>query len=198
MSEHYYTNSPSAQHDRQQWDTEMRGMKFVFWTDAGVFSRRSVDYGSRLLIETMQIPDGAKILDIGCGYGPIGIACAKLNANNRVTMADINERAVNLARHNAQLNGVQHVEVVLSNLYERIADRGFDIVLTNPPIRAGKQVVHAIFTGAHDVLRTGGELWVVIQKKQGAPSAYARIQQLYRTVEEVVKDKGYRIFRAVK
>lgn len=198
MVEHYYTNRPVSKHDEQTFATVLRGIKLTFTTDSGVFSRDYIDYGSRLLIETMDIPNGAKVLDVGCGYGPIGIVAARLNPKNHVTMIDVNERAVELARRNAAANGATNVRVLLSDLYEQVEDRDYDAVLTNPPIRAGKQVVHAIFEGARHVLKDGGTLWVVIQKKQGAPSAYEKLQQLYGQVEEVTKDKGYRIFRAVK
>jgi len=198
MADHYYTNKPLSKHDEHTFAAVLRGIRLTFTTDAGVFSRENIDFGSRLLIETMDIPDGAKVLDVGCGYGSIGIVAAKLSPNNLVTMIDVNERAVELARRNAETNGAANVRVLISDLYEQVEDRDYDVVLTNPPIRAGKQVVHAIFEGARQVLMDGGSLWVVIQKKQGAPSAYEKLRQLYDHVEEVTKDKGYRIFRAVK
>jgi len=198
MTDHYYTNKPLSKHDEQTFETVLRGFRLTFTTDAGVFSKDNIDYGSRLLIETMDIPDGAKVLDVGCGYGPIGITAAKLSRNNRVTMIDVNERAVELAGRNAEENGAGNARALISDLYEHVTDQDYDVVLTNPPIRAGKQIVHAIFEGAKQVLKTGGSLWVVIQKKQGAPSAYEKLQQLYDHVEEVTKSKGYRIFRAVK
>lgn len=198
MSEHYYSNKPTSAHETRKWQTTLRGMNFTFETDAGVFSRDGVDYGSRLLIETMTIPPGGKVLDIGCGYGPIGLVAARLHPDNEVTMADINERAVSLATRNATHNGISNVKILQSNIYENIVDDDYDIVLTNPPIRAGKAVVHAILSGARERLKVGGELWIVIQKKQGSPSAFAKLQELYRLAEEVDKDKGYRIFRAVK
>lgn len=198
LNDHYYTNNPSSKHDMQTFETELRGQKLKFTTDAGVFSRDGVDFGSRLLIETVRLPDGAKVLDVGCGYGPIGVTCAKLDPSSRVTMADINERAVELAGKNAEQNGAANARAVVSDMYEAIAERDYDAVLTNPPIRAGKATVHGIFSGARDVLKEGGALWVVIQKKQGAPSALAKLRELYAKVEEVDKDKGYRIFRAVK
>jgi len=198
MADHYYTSKPLSKHDEHTITAVLRGMKLNFITDAGVFSKEGIDFGSRLLIETMDIPDGAKVLDVGCGYGPIGIVAARLHPSNQVTMIDVNERAVELARRNAQANGAANASVLISDLYEQVVDHDYDVVLTNPPIRAGKQVVHAIFEGARQVLKDGGSLWIVIQKKQGAPSAYEKLEQLYDHVEEVTKDKGYRIFRAVK
>jgi 16S rRNA (guanine1207-N2)-methyltransferase len=113
-------------------------------------------------------------------------------------MIDINERAVELAKRNAEMNGVRNVRIWQSDLYEKVETRDYDVILSNPPIRAGKQVVFAIFSGAYDLLKDGGSLWIVIQKKQGAPSAFEKLQSIFPTVEEVTKEKGYRIYRAVK
>ncbi|MNN24889.1 Ribosomal RNA small subunit methyltransferase C [compost metagenome] len=103
-----------------------------------------------------------------------------------------------LAKENAAANGVNNVTITESDLFSAVGNRQFDVVLTNPPIRAGKATVHAIFEGAFERLRSGGSLWVVIQKKQGAPSAKEKLETLFARVEEVTKEKGYRIFKAVK
>lgn len=198
LAEHYYSNKPTVKHDRHIIEETLRGRKLKFVTDAGVFSKNGVDYGSKVLIETMQFPDDAQVLDVGCGYGPIGFSAAFIASQGKVTMVDVNERAVELARENAVLNHLSNVEVMQSDLFEKLSGRNFTVVLTNPPIRAGKDVVHKIFEEAKKHLVPGGELWVVIQKKQGAPSAFVKLEQLFDSVEEVMKDKGYRIFRAVK
>ncbi|WNC15066.1 class I SAM-dependent methyltransferase [Brevibacillus brevis] len=198
MSDHYYTNRPGAAHDEQQFSFVLRGFELLFYTDAGVFSRDRIDFGSVLLIENMQIAPHARVLDVGCGYGPIGLTAAKLAAQGRVTMIDVNERAVDLARRNAEQNGVQNVDIRVSDVYSAVKGETFDVILTNPPIRAGKEIVHRIFTEGYELLADGGEMWVVIQKKQGAPSAMKKLQETYREVEEVDRSKGYFIFRAVK
>ncbi|MEC2344634.1 class I SAM-dependent methyltransferase [Paenibacillus barengoltzii] len=198
MADHYYASQPTAAHDRKTWDTVLRGQSYRFVSDAGVFSKGGVDFGSRTLIEAMDIPHDAEVLDVGCGYGPIGLAAARLAAKGHVTMIDVNSRAVELAKENAAANGVNNITVLESDLFSALDDRKFDVVLTNPPIRAGKATVHAIFEGAYERLRSGGSLWVVIQKKQGAPSAKEKLESLFSRVEEVTKDKGYRIYRAVK
>ncbi|WHX48618.1 class I SAM-dependent methyltransferase [Paenibacillus woosongensis] len=198
MADHYYTNQPSTAHDRKIWDAQLRGQKFRFISDAGVFAKGGVDYGSRVLIEAMDIPEAAQVLDVGCGYGPIGLTAARLAGRGHVTMIDVNQRAVELAKENAANNKVANVTIVESDLFAALGEQQFDVILTNPPIRAGKEVVHAIFEGAYDRLREGGALWVVIQKKQGAPSAKQKLESLFAQVEEVTKDKGYRVYRAVK
>ncbi|MBM7569414.1 class I SAM-dependent methyltransferase [Paenibacillus sacheonensis] len=198
MSDHYYTQTPGARHDRQQLETVLRGNKLRFTTDAGVFSKTGIDFGSRVLIDALELGERDRILDVGCGYGPIGITAAKLAPAGNVTMIDVNERAVALANENAILNGVSNAAAVQSDIYESIQGQLFDVIITNPPIRAGKEVVHRIFEEGFHLLKPGGSMWVVIQKKQGAPSAEAKLEAVYGFVEEVTKEKGYRIFRARK
>ncbi|ANS76010.1 16S rRNA methyltransferase [Paenibacillus yonginensis] len=199
MTDHYYSSKPEAAHDRRTIETVLRGRKFRFTSDAGVFSKQGVDYGSKVLIEAMQVGSGDQVLDVGCGYGPIGLSAAVMADSGHVTMIDVNERAVQLATDNAKANSISNVTVLQSDIYSNVpgAER-FDTILTNPPIRAGKSVVHAVFEGAYARLKPGGSLWIVIQKKQGAPSAKEKLEQLFSSVEEVTKDKGYRIFKAVK
>ncbi|MFD2172354.1 class I SAM-dependent methyltransferase [Tumebacillus lipolyticus] len=195
MADHYFTNQPNVEHELRTIRVTLRGFDLTFWTDAGVFSKGGVDFGSQLLIETMDIPKGAKVLDVGCGYGPIGITAARLAEDGDVTMVDVNERAVELARRNIEQNGARGAKAIVSDRFEQLAATRYDRILTNPPIRAGKAVVHSIFEGAVDHLAETGELWVVIQKKQGAPSAKKKLEELFESVEDVARDAGYRIFR---
>ncbi|ULO08082.1 class I SAM-dependent methyltransferase [Paenibacillus sp. 19GGS1-52] len=198
MSQHYYSQQPDARHDRRTISAVLRGKDLRFTSDAGVFSKGDIDYGSRVLIEAMIIPEGSAVLDVGCGYGPIGISAALLAPKGHVTMLDINSRAVELARENALHNGIRNVTVMESDVLSALEGQQFDVILTNPPIRAGKAIVHQIFEEAYEHLKEGGTLWVVIQKKQGAPSTAAKLESLFPIVEEVGKDKGYRIMRAKK
>ncbi|MDN4605533.1 class I SAM-dependent methyltransferase [Paenibacillus sp. F6_3S_P_1C] len=198
MSNHYYSDKPQVAHDRRATEAELRGWKLRLVTDAGVFSKNGIDYGSRVLIDAIELTAGAYVLDVGCGYGPIGLTAAKLVPDGHVTMIDINERAVELSRENAKANGISNVTVMQSDLLAEVKKEDFDAILTNPPIRAGKETVHMIFEQAYRHLKVGGALWIVIQKKQGAPSAKAKLESLFGRVEEVTKDKGYRIFKAVK
>lgn len=196
MSDHYYSEKPTVRHQRQHIDVAMREHTLKFITDAGVFSKERVDYGSSLLIKHMSFPARAHVLDVGCGYGPIGLFAAKLAEEGTVTMVDVNERAVSLARENAKLNGVTNVDIMQSDLFSSLQGRMFTTIVTNPPIRAGKQIVHRIYEEAQEHLEDGGELWVVIQKKQGAASTLQKLQLLYAQVEEVAKSKGYRLYKA--
>lgn len=195
---HYFTDKPQTPHDEKLLTTTLRGREFSFYTDSGVFSKDAVDFGSRTLIETMVIPDGAAVLDMGCGWGPVGITAARINPAGTVLLVDVNTRALALAERNIIINNVTNATTLASDLYAKLEAETFDIILTNPPIRAGKSVVHAIFSGAVDRLNSDGSLWVVMQKKQGAPSAEKRLRELFREVHIRARNKGYYVFRAVK
>lgn len=199
MTEHYYSRTQKVESDPKYWDYTLRNHRFRFKTDNGVFSKREVDYGSRLLIESFVMPEAkGLVLDVGCGYGPIGLSIAKGNPDRMVHMVDVNERAIELAKENAALNRIDNVEIYESDRLQSVQDTNFTAILTNPPIRAGKRTVHDIFEQSAAHLLPNGELWVVIQKKQGAPSAQERLKELFSTVDVVEKSKGYFIFRAVK
>lgn len=191
MSEHYYTRRPSTEHDRKQIQFQCRGLMLQLMTDAGVFSKSGVDFGSRLLVEHLSVNDDDYILDVGCGYGAIGLMCASLIPSGFVTMVDINERALTLAKENAAQNKITNVRVLQSDLYSGLLTERFTKIVSNPPIRAGKQVVHQLFEQSHEWLAPEGQLWIVIQKKQGAPSAIKKLEELFEDVKLIAKDKGY-------
>ena len=200
MSDHYFTNRPQTASETSAWTYTLRGKEFKFVTDTGVFSKKTVDFGSRLLIETLDFSEmvPGNLLDIGCGYGPIGLSLAKEDAERKVEMVDVNERALGLAKQNASNNRLANVLIHTSDIYESVEGKDFAAIVSNPPIRAGKQVVHGVLTGAYDLLKLGGTLTVVIQKKQGAPSAKAKMEETFRNAEVIAKDKGYWIIQSVK
>ncbi len=199
MSEHYYSRNPSVESKRQKWEFSLRGHNLTFTTDKGVFSKGEIDFGSRLLLDSFNLPiiDG-RLLDVGCGYGPIGITLAREFPERMIDMIDVNERAILLAKENAEINKVSNVDVFNSDALQNVKHLGYAAILTNPPIRAGKKVVHKIFEESFHHLAENGELWIVIQKKQGAPSAIEKLKTLTPLVEVVSKDKGYIIIRAIK
>ncbi|WP_201716414.1 class I SAM-dependent methyltransferase [Rossellomorea arthrocnemi] len=199
MTNHYYSHNPDVESNPQTITFELRGHTFRFKTDQGVFSKKEVDFGSRALIEAFEIPavKGA-LLDVGCGYGPIGLSLAKDLVDRKVHMIDVNERALSLAEENAKENKVQNVSIYQSDRYASVFEKEFAAILTNPPIRAGKETVHSILENSYDHLTELGELWVVIQKKQGAPSAMDKMEKLFSNVEIVTRKKGYYILKSVK
>jgi len=188
---HYYTNNIDAQSNEKTIEYTLKGHKIKFITDIGVFSKTGVDFGSQLLIETFNTGDiSGKILDVGCGYGPIGLSLAKSSPERQIHMVDVNERALALSTKNAELNEIQNVTIYESSCYENVKET-YAFILSNPPIRAGKQVVHTIIEEAKNYLEDDGQLWIVIQKKQGAPSAKKKMLEIYGNCEEVGKKKGY-------
>ena len=194
MSKMYYAENPDAAHDIHELRVDLLGEKMTFLTDAGVFSKKMVDFGSQLLLKCLEVNQGETVLDVGCGYGPLGLSLVKAYGV-QATMVDINNRALDLARKNAERNKVE-ATIFQSNIYEQVKGK-FDHVISNPPIRAGKQVVHEIIEKSKDFLGIGGDLTIVIQKKQGAPSAKSKMEDVFGNCEIVKKDKGYYILRSV-
>lgn len=191
----YYAENPDSAHDIHELKVTLLGQSFTFLTDSGVFSKKMVDYGSQVLLNTLDFEKGKTLLDLGCGYGPLGISLAKVQGV-KPTMVDINNRAIDLAKQNAQKNGVE-ADIFQSDIYEKV-NGTFDYIISNPPIRAGKQVVHTIISESINYLKVGGNLTIVIQKKQGAPSAKAKMEEVFGNVEILKRDKGYYILRSEK
>ena len=192
--EHYFTNNSHLKSEIRTISYENKGIVFTFFSDLGVFSKDKIDYGSRVLVETI-IHQGKKynnILDVGCGYGFIGIVLGKLNEAS-VVFTDVNKRALHLCERNIKENKIKG-EIVLSNAYENITET-YDLIVTNPPIRAGKEVVLNIIRDARKHLKEDGELWFVIRKDQGVKSIIKCVEDIYKT-EVVKKDKGFYIVRA--
>ena len=191
----YFAENPDAKHEIHKLQLKLLGQPLTFLPDAGVFSKKMIDYGSQVLLSTIDFSIGDTILDLGCGYGPLGLTLVKSQAV-KATLVDINLRALDLARKNAELNGVS-AEIFQSNIYDQVTGV-FDHIISNPPIRAGKQVVHQVIAGSLEHLTVGGDLTIVIQKKQGAPSAKAKMEEVFGNCEVVKKDKGYYILRSEK
>ncbi|MFP5115687.1 class I SAM-dependent methyltransferase [Bacillaceae bacterium C204] len=199
MSEHYYSRTQKVESDPKFWDYTLKNNTFRFKTDNGVFSKREVDFGSRLLIESFEMPNAeGLLLDVGCGYGPIGLSLAKYYHDRMIHMVDVNGRAIELAKENAEINRIQNVKIYESDRLLNVKENTFAAILTNPPIRAGKKTVHDIFEQSFEHLASEGELWVVIQKKQGAPSAIEKLNNLFNHVETIDKSKGYFVIKAKK
>ncbi|CAH1854956.1 class I SAM-dependent methyltransferase [Convivina intestini] len=196
--EQYFTAQPTAQHEMHEFDFQLLGQELHFVTDAGVFSKRTIDFGSRTMLEAVgsqQLPAG-KILDLGTGYGPVGIAMAKA-WQREVDLVDVNQRALSLAEQNAQRNGVSElVDIFQSDIYQQI-DQKYAAILVNPPIRAGKTVVTAMLTEAKNHLIKQGKLIAVLQKKQGAPSAQKNMAAAFGNVKVIGKSKGYYVLESI-
>ena len=193
MADHYYTQTPGAEHDEKQVIFEVLGMQFKCTTDAGVFSRDGLDMGTRILLEALP-PLSGRILDLGCGWGPVGTALGRRYPESEILLSDINERAAELAKRNLQANGVKNANVVRGDGYEAVAGR-FDAIVLNPPIRAGKAVIYAMFENAREHLTETGALYIVIRKQQGAESAEKHLRTLYGSVDRISREKGYWVLK---
>lgn len=197
---HYFDQNPQSESQVRSFQTRIHGIDFEFATDSGVFSRNRMDFGTELLIETVikdQQKMKGKLADLGCGYGPVGIVMKRAFPSLDVILCDVNSRALSLARQNARSNQVAYLQIVQSDALATV-EGPLDYVLTNPPIRAGKAVVHRFFSEAWEKLAPDGLLYVVIQKKQGAPSALGKITELFGEAEVIERSAGYWIIRARK
>ena len=185
---HYFTNEKLPS-DIKKTECFILGNKFTFLTDNGVFSKDGLDFGSRLLLETIPLEEvGGKILDMGCGYGVFGIVVGKLTSAH-VDMVDVNLRALHLAERNIKENHVNDINVFESNVYENVSGK-YSTIVTNPPIRAGKKIVYDIVMNAKDYLEENGKLFLVIRKEQGAKSLIVDLEKIYN-VKVLEKKKGF-------
>ena len=194
---HYFKDNPNQISNIQTFDFKLNGKIYRFSTDVGVFSKDDVDYGTKTLIEAISLNNEAlDVLDLGCGYGVIGIILKDTYPNINLTQSDINSRAVELAKINNDANYTT-AHVIHSDGFEHIND-SFDVITLNPPIRAGKEVVFKLYEGAYDHLKKGGIFYIVIQKKQGAPSHKRFLEKLFKNAEIINKSKGYYIIKMIK
>lgn len=192
--EHYFTNNNNLKSEIRKIKYSILETSFNFYSDLGVFSKNEIDYGSESLIKEYlrEAKEGIKALDVGCGYGYIGIVISKIT-KSEVTMIDVNQRAIHLTKRNIEENEV-NAAALISDAYENINTK-YDVIITNPPIRAGKKKVLEILIGAKEHLKEKGELWYVIRKNQGAKSITKELIKYYE-IEEKNKSKGFYIFKA--
>ena len=196
MPDHYYSETPNSAHKPRTFTDTILGQALTFHTDAGVFSRDGVDTGSRILLQAAG-PLSGKVLDMGAGWGAVGISIAKAYPEISVTMAEINSRAIELIHKNMAENGVTNCETVATDGYANITGT-YDFILTNPPIRAGKAVIYQMFADARSRLTPNGAMYIVIRKQQGAPSAQKYLSTLYADVRIVEKEAGFWVLRCAR
>lgn len=192
---HYWINENSIKSEIKEINYKLFDYNFTFFTDNGVFSKNKIDFGSELLLKSYLNVNNEKkeILDVGCGYGTIGIIIGKIT-NSKVDMIDVNERSIHLTKMNIKKNKING-ETFISDAYQKINNK-YDIIITNPPIRTGNKKVLEILMGAKNHLNKKGELWFVIRKNQGALTIKEKLSKDY-IIEIIQKEKGYYIFKAI-
>lgn len=191
---HYFTNEENLKSEIEKVIAEINGIPFYFYTDNGVFSKGELDFGTELLLKNFKYdnPSNKTLLDIGCGCGPIGIYASHLGF--AVDMSDVNKRAIHLSKMSLKEQGL-NVNVFESDAYKNITNK-YDYIVSNPPIRVGKEKLYEIVMNAKDHLKEGGSLWIVVRKQQGAESMLRDMKNVYKTVEVIAKKKGFFIIKA--
>lgn len=184
---HYFTNDYIESNERQ-FEVIIKGVTLKFKTDNNTFSKKGLDFGTRSLLESLNLNEiKGSILDFGCGWGPIGIYLSKV-LNIKIDMCDINERALKLSKKNAEKNKV-NVNIFKSDCFENINDN-YDYIITNPPIRIGKEKLYNILFSSIKHLNKNGKLYFVINKNQGAKSVIKDLNKNY-IVTLIKKNKGF-------
>ena len=194
--EHYYTSDPASEHHYHRVNFNLKGQTLSFTTDSGVFSRDGVDFGTQLMIESLP-PLSGTVLELGCGWGALSIPLALLNPAAAFTCVDVNRRALELCVKNAADLGVK-ADIFESDGFAAVEGMGYDAIITNPPIRAGKSVYYPWFEESWKRLKPGGLFACVAQKKQGAPSIKNELTRIFGNCEVIARDAGYWIITAVK
>ena len=197
-SEHYFTPLPKSQAKLGIIRTTLRGNAFEFLTASSVFSKKQVDLGTRLLIETMILPETGSVLDVGCGYGAVGIVAARSNPRLNVVMTDVNARAARLARQNAKKNKATKTEIRCGYLYEPVKDLTFNCVLSNPPVSAGMATVKALITQAATAIAENASFQMVIRSKIGAKTLPLLFNEAFGNCSVLARKSGYRVLMSEK
>lgn len=196
-NDHYYTEDPKSKFILYKIDVLIKNEPFSFYSATGIFSKKKLDNGSRLLLENAQIKNNAKILDIGCGSGVIGIYLAEKNPSCKIIMSDINKRAVEIVKKNIILYSLKNATAVHSDLYSSIKDK-FDIILSNPPQAAGKKVCLEIINGAYEHLNSKGMLQLVARKKKGGETLRKHMEETFGNARAIARGSGFQVYLSVR
>lgn len=190
---HYHQFDKKLKSLEKQISYHFNNLTFSFITDHGVFSMDHIDQGSNVLLHAIDIKDYSHILDVGCGYGVLGCVLKTLYSKANVTMFDVNPRAVALAKKNTA-----HLEDVVVVESDFVPEGLYDLVVMNPPIRAGKKVIFDLYTQIYRHMTSEGTLYIVISKRHGAPSHQTFLKTMFDEVNRVEKSKGYDVYKAIK
>ena len=193
----YFQNDKNIKSVKRLINFNFSDKKFSMYSDNGVFSKDKFDFGTRVLLENIDIHSiCGKVLDLGCGTGVVGLILGSLNKNISIDMVDVNERAIELARENIKLNNLNNNNIFISDVYSSVNDK-YDYIITNPPIRAGKEVIRRFLLGAKDYLSDNGTLYFVMRKDHGVKSMIKELEEIYK-IEVINKEKGFYIVSCEK
>lgn len=194
MSNHYFSSKPQSEIKKGLIKTTLRGRNYSFLTVSGVFSTKKIDNGTRILIENMRLPEEGNLLDLGCGYGVIGIVAASLNPNLYVTLTDVNERAASIAKINVERIGLKNIKILNGFIYEPINQEKFDAIISNPPISAGmNKIVKRLIYDSVKHLNSKGTLQLVIQWNKGGRTLAKYLNDVFGSYQVLARKSGYRV-----
>lgn len=194
---HYFSEKQDSPPREKRITIEFCGRSVELFSASGIFSKDSLDVGSRLLIESSDIREDARVLDLGSGIGVVGIAIKMLHPSSTVLLADINERAVTLCKKNIALTGLEGIDVVKSDIYESISGR-FDYILVNPPQSAGRKVCIAMIEGARDFLAEDGRLNLVARHNKGGSTLEKKMKEVFGNSAQLAKRSGFRVYSSIR
>lgn len=191
----YFSNDKNIKNEDISLNYTFKGKELHFISNAGIFSKNRIDFGTNLLLNSIELK-GNRILDLGCGYGIVGVSVASANNKYNVLSVDVNERAVEITNQNYKNNSIRNGKAIVNNAYRTLKEK-FDMIITNPPIRAGKEVVYEMVLGGINHLKDEGEIWVVIRKDKGGLSLFKQMEEVYKNVQIINKKSGYLIIKGV-
>lgn len=192
----YFSNDKNIENEDISLSYTFKGKELKFISNAGIFSKNRIDFGTNLLLNSIELK-GDRILDLGCGYGIVGVSVASVNNKYNVLSVDVNERAVEITNQNYKNNSIRNGKAIVNNAYNDLKEK-FDMIITNPPIRAGKEVVYEMVLGGINHLKDEGEIWVVIRKDKGGLSLFKQMEEVYINVQIINKKSGYLIIKGNK
>jgi len=192
MSDHYFSEKPTSEITTEQFDITVRGVRLIFTTPSGVFSHGRADKASILLVENAEISENARVLDLGCAWGFVGIALKKSVPTTSVMMVDINERALSFAEKNAKRNHVD-VKIFKSDLFRTVKGK-FDTIIVNPPMKAGRETCYKIIEDSLKFIEKNGTLQLVALHNRGGAMLEKKMNEVFGNVETIAKKSGFRVY----
>ena len=190
----YFDNNEKLDSEIKEFFVKVNDINMYLYTDNGVFNKKGLDFGTRVLLENLDFTNKESFLDVGCGCGPIGFFLL-LSGKENVDMVDVNNRAINLTKIGLKKNHIK-ANVFNSDIYSNVTSK-YDMIITNPPIHAGKAKIYEIVRGSIDHLNDNGELWLVIRKDQGAKSLISDNSDIldFKIIDKI---KGFWIIKGIK